>query len=1841
MFTLGARSVRVFVVGEDASALEDVAARDGKERVQFDVRDVSAGDVRDDAFATSAFDCLVIDGGHCEDDGVNLVASVRDASPEVPVFLLVEDTDENVVREALARGVTDAVPRSLLTEEPGLLADRIATVVEREFVHSGFQDVYDAVSGTVSIHDPETGELLDANQTLRDLLGYDRHELESRAIGDITADLPEYDEERATNVVKSVAAQETTLEVDWPLETAEGDVRWVEAELSPLTVGGREFVLWAGTEVTERRRREHEYERIFDGVNDVISVHDPWSEELLEVNETLCKLTGYSRETLIEMDVGGFSRTEDGFTGERAYEIQQRVAATGESETVEWVIETAKGEQRRLETVLSPTTIAGEDRILALSRDVTERRQLEQTYRQVFESVSDGLVVHDPNTGEILDVNERYCSLTGYDRAELVGSDVRLIVPEDPKYSYEEARERIDEAREAGPQLFEFKGQRKDDSTFIGEIHLSTVDVRGEERVLASVRDITERNRRERAIHELQEATEAMQDAESAERVAETAIETAAEALDLPVTACWFHDPTEERLDPVVATEAVHDDELLSPLPRDRYEYEVFQNDKVKTYAPHEENPDNPLESAILLPLGDHGLIAAGRTGHAEYDEVILNVARTLAEHTTTALDRIEREREVRESERRLRMIAEHIDQVIFLAEPDFSEAFYVNDAYEDVWGRPVDDLFDDPRGFIDHIDPRDRDAFETDFDRMLADIDAGEADDNYEFEYRIRRPDDEVRWVRTTGYPVEHDGGDVQFVGIVEDVTERRELEQTYRSVFQTVSDGLVVHDPDSGEIVDVNDRFCEMNGYDRDELLGETVDVATGPDHGYERVQEMIASAREGDSQLFEWENQHSDGHTFPVEVHLSVVDIRGEERVLASVRDITERKRREREYEQIFNGVNDAIVIQDPETAEPLDANRTFLERLGYEDVDEIRQKGLEALSATDEGYTKEYAQELCHRVMETGEPETVEWKQETSDGERRWIEAKVDVATIQGKERIVSMQRDITERKRREQEFEQIFHGVNDIINVYDPETKDLVQVNDTMCELTGYDRDVILDSGLEGVSAVDEGYTSDRAAELIDEVMQADEPRDLEWCLETADGERRWLEVNATPATIAGEDRLLTISRDVTEQQRSERRLRAILDRMDEAIFLAKAHEITQASQDPDYVSAGYEAIWGQPLKGIRDRYEEGFFGTLHPDDEADYRAFVEGIVEDIDRESASDRYSREYRIETPDGSVRWVQSDYYPVEWEDGAPRIVIVSRDVTDRKERERRLVSFEEATDDLATADTPGEAAETAVDAATNALNLSAVGVFLYDEDDGVLQPEVRSNALPAELGDRTVGPDDGRLWNAFATGTIVGPDRAGSGQSHTEAYESIDADETLEDWRGIPLGNHGVLFVGSLDSPLEPDTMQSAHVLGATLEAALNHLRGQRRLASREEELRTETARAERLDRIARLTQQVEAAITEGSDPGEVERAVCERLIETDPYEVAWIGGVEVGTDRITPRTVVGEPSSYANGMGLRTTDAAADRHPAVDAWQTDAVQVEGSLVGDGPAGDWRQHVLSWGYQSLTAIPLTYDGITHGVLTIAADSPNAFGDRAQTVLEQLGTSIGHALAGIKRRQALESDETIELEFVGDGRALQFVQVANQAGCTVRHERTVHREDGAVSVYYALDGDLSNDVTDIADRIFSGRVEVVRDESDSMLIEVVTDSWFGSPLAEFGAVLRRAAATPESTTVIVELPTRSDIRSLADRLQELAPSLELEAKRQHQRSNRTAAELRNRIEEELTDRQHEALRTAFAGGYFEWPRENDGSEVADRLDITQPTFNKHLRIAERKTFSALFEGD
>jgi PAS domain S-box-containing protein len=948
----------------------------------------------------------------------------------------------------------------------------------------------------------------------------------------------------------------------------------------------------------------------------------------------------------------------------------------------------------------------------------------------------------------------------------------------------------------------------------------------------------------------------------------------------------------------------------------------------------------------------------------------------------------------------------------------------------------------------------------------------------------------------------------------------------------------------------------------------------------------------------------------------------------RRLVSVADPTGTRSLEEDHEKYATLVTQSsdgiVVVQD---AEFVFVDDRFAEITGY-DRDDLLGTSFDAVFAPE---SRSVVRERYRRRM-AGEspPSRYDVTIETTDGELRRLDLVVSRIRHDGRPATMANVRDVTERKRHEREYEQIFDGVNDTISIHETDTGEMIDANQSLCDLVGYEKAELLDLGAAAISVEEEGFTEQRGKDVIDSVVESGRSEELEWQIETRDGDRRWLDVSGTTARIGGERRYLAIGRDVTERRRSERRLRAVLDRIDEAVFVGPVHELDRATQNPDFLSSGYQEIWGQSLSDIHERYPEGFFGTVHEDDVADYRTFIEEIQRDVETGCASDRYVREYRIRRPDGEVRWVHSSFYPTDWADDSPRIVIVSRDVTERKARERRMASFNAATEDLATADRPSEAAGIAVDAATETLGLSAVCALLYDDDTGVLRPQVCAGRVPDALRERTVEAGEGPLWNAFATGTVVESDGAGGGEPGVAS---------LDDWRALALGNHGVLVVGTPDGSLDHDAIQAAHVLAATLEAALNHLRGQRRLAAQREELRTQTVRVERLERIATLTQQVEAAITDASDAGDVERAVCDRLAETGPYEGAWIAGAEVGADRLTPRVGAGAPSSPPVDVVLSTTAEHPDPHPAVQAWRCDETTVAESLVADGPNSDWRRAALADGVQSICAVPLSYDGITHGVLTVAASSPNAFGDRVRDVFDQLGTSVGYALAAIRRRRALESDETVELVFRGEDASLSFANAARAADCLVRHERTVARE-GDVSAFFTVEADATA-ARSAADRTFPGSVTVVTEDDNSTLVEVRTDAWFGSPLAEYGAVLRDVTATPEETTVAVEVPAQTDVRSFVDRLHELAPALELVAKRQHRGQERTPGELQDRLTDRLTDRQRETVTTALSAGYFEWPRENDGCAVAERLGITQPTFNKHLRFAERKTFSTLFDAD
>jgi predicted DNA binding protein len=122
---------------------------------------------------------------------------------------------------------------------------------------------------------------------------------------------------------------------------------------------------------------------------------------------------------------------------------------------------------------------------------------------------------------------------------------------------------------------------------------------------------------------------------------------------------------------------------------------------------------------------------------------------------------------------------------------------------------------------------------------------------------------------------------------------------------------------------------------------------------------------------------------------------------------------------------------------------------------------------------------------------------------------------------------------------------------------------------------------------------------------------------------------------------------------------------------------------------------------------------------------------------------------------------------------------------------------------------------------------------------------------------------------------------------------------------------------------------------------------------------------------------------------------------------------------------------------------------------------------------------------------------------------------------------------------------------------------------------------------------------------------------------------------------VVRSVSADGDRTRFVVELPRKADVGSFVRMLQRKYPGTELLARRTRERSMRTRHAFRTAARDRLTDRQRRALRAAYYSGFFEWPRESTGEDVAQSLGVSQPTFNRHLRATERALFTMLFDDD
>ena len=212
--------------------------------------------------------------------------------------------------------------------------------------------------------------------------------------------------------------------------------------------------------------------------------------------------------------------------------------------------------------------------------------------------------------------------------------------------------------------------------------------------------------------------------------------------------------------------------------------------------------------------------------------------------------------------------------------------------------------------------------------------------------------------------------------------------------------------------------------------------------------------------------------------------------------------------------------------------------------------------------------------------------------------------------------------------------------------------------------------------------------------------------------------------------------------------------------------------------------------------------------------------------------------------------------------------------------------------------------------------------------------------------------------------------------------------------------------------------------------------------------------------------------------------------------------------------------------------------------------------------------------------------------------------------------------------------------VEFALSDGSYPFVSVSAAESCSVILEKCLPQTDDTYAEFFSIEGARPDRLVERAEDDIGGEARVLERTSDGGIVEIdVQDNCPIVSLADVGAVPQTVRSVDGQGTIVADVPGQIETCSVIDSFLTAHPAAELAAKKQRE-SIVPLFGFQNYAShtESLTDRQQEVLATAHESGYYNWPREATAADLADLLDISEPTLHKHLRAAEQKLVATMF---
>ena len=525
-----------------------------------------------------------------------------------------------------------------------------------------------------------------------------------------------------------------------------------------------------------------------------------------------------------------------------------------------------------------------------------------------------------------------------------------------------------------------------------------------------------------------------------------------------------------------------------------------------------------------------------------------------------------EMQRALSEAEQRLRYLITAAPAVIYACDP--VPPYRVNFIAENIRaqvGYEPREFTEDRILWLENIHPQDRPQVFAELGRLAQPGAHG-------VEYRFRHKNGSYRWMRDE-FRVARDaeGSPREIVGCRIDINERkatdealRRSEERFSRIFRSSPIAIGIGTKYEGRLIDVNDRYLEFFGYQREELIGRT-----GPELGLwvdpnQRAELMQQLKAHGSVRDFEARFRRKSGEIFIGLMSMEVMQLHGEPVQVAMHVDITERKRAEEKlresedrYRDLVEHSQDLICTHDLD-GRILSVNRWAAKVLGYEQADLVTMNVRDVLASSVRHELDGY----LAAIRTQGAAQGLMLVQPRAGGKRVW-EYNNTLRTEGVSTPIVrGMAHDITEQKQAErilaeseERYRYLFESNPMPMWIRRDDTLQIVTVNDAAVQSYGYTRDEF-----DGMTSFDfqsadhlaayEKFVRGRPAGISTHHFRGRHRK--------KDGSIIDVDVTSHPISYAGAPARLVLVQDITERKRAERELerQAALSRLLESLAAA-------------------------------------------------------------------------------------------------------------------------------------------------------------------------------------------------------------------------------------------------------------------------------------------------------------------------------------------------------------------------------------------------------------------------------------------------------------------------------------------------------------------------------------------------------------------------------------------------------------------------------------------------------------------------------------------------------------